>query len=233
VDASAKAAAAWRAIGVAGIVALVLVVASGGKGYYVVGIAPPFMAAGATLLDRWLARGRQHLRAAGFIVAATISGAFVVYLTLPILPPAMFAMTSLPSANPLLAEQIGRPEFVATVRDVVAALPADEQAHAVILTNSYSEASALELLGPGLPPVYSGHNAFWDWGPPPAERTVVVHVGDWTPADWSPFFIGCESVAGIDNGLGIRNGEQGKTVSTCTGLRASWSAMWPRLRHLS
>jgi hypothetical protein len=90
----------------------------------------------------------------------------------------------------------------------------------VILTNDYSEASPLELLGTGLPPVYSGHNAFWDWGPPPADRSVVVHVGDWRPADWSQFFVGCRDVAHIDNGLGIANGEQGKAVSVCTGLRA-------------
>jgi len=60
----------------------------------------------------------------------------------------------------------------------------------VILTNDYSEASPLVLLGTGLPPVYSGHNAYLAWGPPPADRTVVVHVGDWRPPDWSEFFVG-------------------------------------------
>jgi hypothetical protein len=77
------------------------------------------------------------------------------------------------------------------VEGVVAALPADQRARAEILTNTYSEASPLILLGSDLPPVYSGHNAYWGWGPPPADRTVVVHVGDWRPADWSSFFIGC------------------------------------------
>lgn len=105
--------------------------------------------------------------------------------------------------------------------------------HAVILTNDYSEASPLVLLGTGLPPVYSGHNSYWDWGPPPDNLTVVVHVGDWRPADWSQFFVGCHDVAHIDNGLGIQNAEQGTAVSVCTGLRASWSAMWPELRTIS
>src|SRR5664280_3720144 len=106
-------------------------------------------------------------------------------------------------------------------------------AHAVILTNAYSEASPLILLGTGLPPVYSGHNAFWDWGPPPADRTVVIHVGDWRPADWTQFFVGCHVVAYIDNGLGINNGEQGAAVSVCTGLRAPWTTLWPSLRTIS
>ena len=229
----AKAAAAWRAIGIAAVVMLILVLVSGGKAYYVIGIVAPFMAAGAILVDRWLDRGHRRLRAAGFTAAAVISGALMVYLTLPILPPAEFAKTSLPSEDPILAEQIGWPQFVATVEGVVASLPADERARAVILTNDYSEASPLVLLGTGLPPVYSGHNGYWEWGPPPADRTVVVHVGDWRPADWSQFFVGCRVVAYIDNGLGIENGEQGKAVSVCTGLRAPWSTIWTSLRTIS
>lgn len=228
----AKAAAPWRPIGIAAVVLLVLVVASGGKAYYTVGIAAPFMAAGAILLDRWLARGHSRVKAAIFTGAAAMSGALIVYLTLPILPAATFAGTSLPAADPILAEQIGWPQFVATVESVVAALPADQRAHAVILTNDYSEASPLVLLSMGLPPVYSGHNAYWEWGPPPDDRTVVVHVGDWRPADWTQFFVGCRDVAHIDNGLGIENSEQGKAVSVCS-VRAPWSVMWPELRTIS
>ena len=162
-----------------------------------------------------------------------LSGALIAYLTLPILPLATYAKTTLPATVPDVANTVGWPQFVSTVEGVVAGLPADERAHAVILTNDYSEASPLELLGTGLPPIYSGHNSFWDWGPPPADRTVVVHVGDWRPADWSQFFVGCHVVATIDNGLGITNGEQGEAVSVCTGLRAPWSTMWSMLRTVS
>ena len=103
----------------------------------------------------------------------------------------------------------------------------------MILTNDYSEASPLVLLGRGLPPVYSGHNSYWSWGPPPADRTTVVHVGDWRPEDWSQFFADCRDVAHIDNGLGIENGEQGKAVSVCTGLQRPWTEMWADLRTIS
>ena len=160
-----KAGAPWRAIGIAAVVALVLVFISGGKGY--------------------------------------------------------------------TANEVGWPQFVATVEGVVATLPAEDRAHAVILTNDYSEASPLVLMGTALPLVYSGHNAFWDWGPPPADRTVVVHVGDWRPANWSSFFIGCRDVAHVDNGFGIENAEQGTAVSVCSGLRAPWTVLWPALRTIS
>lgn len=229
----AKAAAPWRGLGIAALVALVLVVVSGGKAYYAIGSLPLFMAAGAILLDRWLARGHRRLRAAGFTVAATISGGLIVLLTLPILPLTAYAKTSLAASYPETAHQVGWPQFVATVDKVVAALPPAERAHTVILTNDYSEASPLVLLGSGLPPVFSGHNAYWGWGPPPAARTVVVHVGDWRPANWSQFFVGCRDVAHIENGLGIHNGEQGTAVSVCTGTRAPWSDMWPALRTIS
>jgi 4-amino-4-deoxy-L-arabinose transferase-like glycosyltransferase len=229
----AKAAAPWRAIGIAALVALVLVYLTGGKAYYVIGSVPIFMAAGAIVTDRWLARGHLRPKIGSFAVATALSGALIALLTLPVLPVATFAKSTLPAAFPDTANQIGWPQFVVTVQGVVAALPADERAHAVILTNDYSEASPLVLLGTGLPPVYSGHNAYWAWGPPPVDRTVVIHVGDWRPADYGQFFTGCHDVTHIDNGLGINNGEQGAAVTVCTGLRAPWTVMWPELRTIS
>lgn len=229
----AKAAGPWRALALAAVVALALVVVTGGKPYYVIGTAALFMASGGIVVDRWLVRGHERLKAAGFAVVAAVSGLLVVVLTLPILPLATFARTSLPTAFPDTADQIGWPQFVATVEQVVAALPPQERAHAVILADDYSEASPLVLLGSGLPPVFSGHNAYWDWGPPPEDRTVVVHVGDWRPTDWSHYFVGCRVAAHIDNGLGIPSSEQGEAVTVCTGTRASWTTMWPALRTIS
>ena len=229
----ARDAAPWRAIGIAALVALVLVVVTGGKAYYAIGTASVCMAAGGIVLDRWLARGHPRLKAAGFAAAAVLSSSLIVLLTLPILPVAIYATTSLPATVQDTANQVGWPQFVATVEGVVASLPADERARAVILTNDYSEASPLILLGTGLPPVYSGHNSYWSWGPPPDDRTVVIHVGDWRPTDYGNYFTGCRDVATIDNGLGIENGEQGTAVSVCTGLRQPWSVMWPALRTIS
>jgi hypothetical protein len=228
-----KAAAPWRALGIASLVGLALVVVSGGKAYYAIGGVPVLMAAGAILLDRWLARGHRRVRAGSFAVAAVLSGGLIALLTLPILPLATYAGSTLPATVPDVANTVGWPQYVATVEGVVSALPADERAHAVILTNDYSEASPLILLGTGLPPVYSGHNSYWSWGPPPPDLTVVVHVGDWRPADPGQFFVGCHDVAHIDNGLGIPNGEQGTAVTVCTSLRAPWTTLWPELRTIS
>ena len=229
----AKAAVPWRAIGIAGVVAFILVFATGGKAYYAIGTASVWMAGGGVLLDRWLGRGHVVLKASAFAGAAVLSWSLIVLLTLPILPLATYVTTSLPATVPDTANQVGWPQFVATVKQVVAALPPNERARAVILANDYSEASPLILLGTGLPPVYSGHNSYWSWGPPPEDRTVVIHVGDWRPTDYATYFTGCRDVAMIDNGLGVDNAEQGTSVSVCNGLRESWSSMWPALRTIS
>jgi 4-amino-4-deoxy-L-arabinose transferase-like glycosyltransferase len=228
-----KEAAAWRPLSIGALIAFGLVVVTGGKAYYALGATPLFMAAGAMAVDRWLARGHARLKGLVLGVVAAASGASIALLTLPVLPVATFASSGLAEAVQDTANQIGWPSFVATVTAVVDALPADERAHAVILVNDYSEASALVLLGSGLPPVYSGHNSYWEWGPPPADRTVVIHVGGWRPADYANYFTDCRDAATIDNGLGVANGEQGQVVSVCAGIRRPWAEMWPALRTIS
>ncbi len=229
----AKDAAPWRTIGFGALVALLLAVVSGGKAYYAIGSAPVFMAAGANLVDRWLGRGHTIAKGTGLVVIAVLSGTFIVLLTLPVLPLNTYARSDLPAAVPDVANTVGWPAFVATVEDVVKGLPAEQRDRAVILANDYSEASALKLLGTDLPPVYSGHNSYWSWGPPSEDRAVVIHVGDWRPADWRPYFTDCRDAAAVDNGVGIDNGEQGTRVSVCTGLVQPWSRMWPALRTIS
>jgi 4-amino-4-deoxy-L-arabinose transferase-like glycosyltransferase len=228
-----KGAARWRAIGFAAVIALLLAVISGGKAYYALGSVPVFMAAGANLVDRWLGRGHAIAKGAALVVLAVLSGAFIALLTLPVLSLDAYAKSGLPAAVPDVANTVGWPAFVAAVEDVVQRLPADQRERAVILANDYSEASALKLLGTDLPPVYSGHNSYWSWGPPPDDRTVVIHVGDWRPADWHPYFTGCADAAKVDNGVGIDNAEQGTIVTVCPGLAQPWSRMWPALRTIS
>jgi hypothetical protein len=228
-----RAATPWRPLAVAALAAMTLNLLTGGKAYYAIGSLPLFMAAGGIVVDQWMNRGHRQLKTAGFAAAAVASGALIAALTLPVLPVADYATTTLPTTVPDVANQIGWPQFVATVQQVVAGLPPAQRDHAVILTNTYHEASPLILLGQALPPVYSGHNSYWSWGPPPAERTVVIHVGDWRPTNWAQYFTGCRDVAHIDNRLGIDNNEQGAPVTVCTGLRAPWTTIWPALRTIS
>jgi len=107
-------------------------------------------------------------------------------------------------------------------------------ASVVIFTANYGEAGAVDRYGPavGLPPAYSGHNAYGLWGPPPDGGAPVIAVG-LPPSVLAAYFRDCAPAERIDNSAGIDNDERGRTISVCAGPRGSWAAIWPALRHLS
>jgi hypothetical protein len=149
-------------------------------------------------------------------------------VTLPVLPPATLAQSPIPELYQESGEQIGWPELVHTVEGVVGTLSPADRDRAAILTRNYGEAGALTLLGRDLPPVYSGHNSFADWGPPGDDRDLVVLVGHWNASRFGP----CERRATIDNPAGIENEEQGAGVWLCPRLPEPWSELWPAIRRL-
>jgi 4-amino-4-deoxy-L-arabinose transferase-like glycosyltransferase len=219
----------FRALATTFLAILAVVLVVGGKSYYVVGAVPPLMAAGALSVDGWLGRSRVRTGVFGGVAAA--SALLVALLTLPVLPAATLAETPIPDIYGETAEQVGWPELVAAVEGVVAELPAADRDRALILTANYGEAGALEVLGTGLPPVYSGHNAYARWGPPPEDRDLAIVVG-WDQGWRGRLFEDCRAAARIDNGAGMPNEERGRAVHVCSGLRQSWATAWPWIRHL-
>jgi hypothetical protein len=79
-----------------------------------------------------------------------------------------------------------------------------------------------------LPAAYSGHNAFWYWGPPPASAATAVVVG--YDRDQLSFCRSVRLAARLDNHLGVHDDEQGAPVWICQPSR-SWAAIWPSQRH--
>jgi len=212
---------------------LAVIVVTGGKGYYLAGFVAPLVAAGAIVTDGWIGRGRGWLRAGIFAVAATATLVVSSLLVLPIVPVASLASTPIPDIYAESAEQVGWPKLVATVEGVVEGLTPEERAAAVIVTSNYGEAGALEILGSDLPPVHSGHNAYWDWGPPPDDRTVAILLTWSDPNSWDVGPGPCRRVAEIDNGVGIENEEQSAGVWVCPAVAVPWSTSWDAYRHLS
>jgi hypothetical protein len=212
---------------------LVLLFATSGKGYYALGFLPVLFAAGAIPLAGWLSRGHVTVRRMTFAAAALVSLAFVASLTLPVLPAETLARTPLPDIYGESAEQIGWPELVAAVEGVVADLPLDERADAIILTGNYGEAGALTLLGKDLPPVYSGHNAFGSWGPPPEDRDITILVGNWSMSRLNGTLGTCRAAGFIDNSVGIENEERGQAISVCRGRNVRWADAWEDFRFLN
>ncbi|MFI2472420.1 glycosyltransferase family 39 protein [Nocardia xishanensis] len=217
----------YRAVPVAYGLLFVVFLLTGGKAYYLGGMYPILLAAGAVPLAALL--GRRHWRwtAVCAVVTANAIGSAVLFL--PVLP-----VSSLPG-SPVLAvnydagETIGWPELVRRIGAVRAGLGRD----VAVLTADYGEAGAIERFGApyDLPIPHSGHNAYWWWGPPPDTATEVLTVG--IERDQLAELCAVVEPAGhIDNGLDIDNDEQGEPLFVCRGLPAPWGELWPRAKHL-
>jgi hypothetical protein len=149
-------------------------------------------------------------------------------------PASALASTPLTDINYDAGETVGWGSFTATVSRALEQVPADRRAGLVVLTGNYGEAGALDRarrMGADLPPVYSGHNAYGLWGPPPGAGPLLL-VGHRSDTEAAALFAGCRVLATVDNGLGLDNDEQGATVRLCDGPIGSWQAVWPRVRRL-
>ena len=218
-----------RFLGWAWVVLAVVFMATAGKPYYLAGLLPALIGAGALKVDGWLERGRPPTRRAALVGAVALSGVIGGVIALPVLP----ADRSDPvlAVNEDVGETIGWPELAWTVARVHRALTSPDRA--VILTGNYGQAGAIDRYGSalGLPPAHSGHNAYGDWGPPPAGGAPVIVVGR-RAGEMAAHFRDCAPAARIDNRAGVDNEERGAPVVVCSGPRRPWAETWPALRHL-
>ncbi len=191
---------------------------SNGKAYYLTGAMVPLLAAGCVMV----AARVQRFVAVAIVLAASAVVAWPAVV--PVLPASTYAGSFYPLIDQDQLETIGWPEFVEAVNEALAALPDD----AIVFTGNYGEASALEWYGVDAR-VYSGHNGWGDWGPPPDDTGPVVIVGHRSPEQ---DFEGCRQTGTVPEVDGAENEEAGGEVWTCAGPRRPWSQLWPGLVHL-
>ena len=222
--------ALWRAprlrcLAVAYLVLALVFLLTGGKPYYLAGLYPLLLAAGAAPTASWLSRARYRLPL--LLGAVGLSAAVSVLLGLPVVPVERLGDSAVVDLNEDAAETVGWPAFTRTVAGVA------DGRQVVVLTRNYGEAGAIDRFGRrlGLPRAYSGHNGYGDWGPPPEQDLPVVAVGLREP-DLGRWFARCRLEARIDNGVGVENEEQGVPVHLCTGRRSPWAQLWPEIRRL-
>jgi Dolichyl-phosphate-mannose-protein mannosyltransferase len=219
----------WRSFAVAYGLLTVLFLLTGGKPYYLAGLYPVLLAAGAEPVLAWARRGAGRVRTGLLAAALVLSLAIDATLGLPVVPVARLADTPIPDVNYDAGETVGWPAFAAAIQRVRDGLPAG--ARVAVVTGNYGEAGAVDRFAPDLAPAYSGHNSYWTWGPPPEDTDVVIAVGipEQRLAQW---FGRVEEAGRVDNGVGLDNDEQGTPVLTARDRRVPWSEIWPQLRHL-
>jgi len=212
-------------------VALALVYLVGdGKAYYLAGLYPALLGLGALPTAEWTLRRRFNLRV--LIVAIVFAAAINGFIALPLLPEKSLQGSAVMALNPDQGETVGWPRFIDSIATAWHAIPAGERTHTAIFAYSYAEAGAIDVLGhpQGLPSAYSGHNGFSEWGRPPAQDTHALLLGYNGTTDAAPYFQHCQTLATINNGVGLNNNQQGLPVLLCRPT-APWATIWPHLIH--
>jgi len=219
-----------RFLGVAAtLVVLYVLVWVPGKTYYSDGMLPAVIAAGSVSAERWLARDRRPRWRHGLVaVGVALTIVAIVPNTLPLLP-----IADLHNVPPdkSLNDGVGWPQLVAAVAAQDAALTRAGQAPTSVYTIAYAEAGALHTFGGPyhLPPVVSAHNSFWTWGPGSAsDQTVLVVDG---LGQLRPYFASCRQLAVFNPPDQVQSDWNDVSIGVCTGPVASWTALWPHLKH--
>jgi hypothetical protein len=227
----------WRALAWAyGLLFVVFALTTGAKIYYLAAAYVYLAAAGAVAIDAWLQARPGRLR--NLVLATAVITAVTLPLALPVLPLAGSAWAD--KINPNLGETVGWPQLVRAVDAVWRSLPPAQRAGAVIFTDDYGEAGAINELGrgTGLPAAVSSQNSEWWWGPGNPRATTIVAVAP-GPAGGGTgygsyllqFFARVRVAATLSNPHGLRNEEWGGHVYICTGPLQPWPRIWPQLRH--
>lgn len=222
----------YRAFAIAYPVLAMVFLVVGGKPYYLAGLYPVLLAAGADPTLRWAGRGGARLRTGILVAAVAVSAAVSAVLFLPLVPAQALADTPVVDINYDAGETVGWPAFARTIDMVHSALPEQERASAIVVTRNYGQAGAVDRYRAdlGLPPAYSGHNSYAHWGPPAEAGSPAIVVG-YDREQLRRWFGSVEPAARIDNGVGLDNDEQGTAVWVCRGRLAPWSVLWPELRR--
>ncbi len=234
----------YRVFGWAFVFLYVLFTFIGTKSYFLAPAYPPLFAGGALVIEKAAERRVWILPLAGTLLI--LSGILLAPLAMPVLPPAAFVsdygfLTGQGNASAgqqnqgafpqYLGDRFGWTHMAEMVSRVVQSLPPEERQQACIFTNNYGEAGALQLYGSSyhLPPVISGHNNYYLWGPGSCSGTVLITVGI-SPADLHQDFdsvtlattLTCTYCMPEENDLPIYVVKQPK---------APTERLWPAVKH--
>jgi 4-amino-4-deoxy-L-arabinose transferase-like glycosyltransferase len=204
-----------------------------GKAYYVGGVIPVVLAAGAAAAESWAKRGRRPALRRGLLIAAPIVGfAAIVSFMLPILPVSdVHKLPATSQTNSQVGDTVGWPQLTAAVAAQDAALSRSGQRPTSIFTGYYPEAATLQVFGghDHLPPVLSGHNAYWTWGPGTASDRTVLAVD--ALGQLKPYFASCRLLTTYYAPYHVQNNWTDIQIGVCTGPVAGWNTIWPHLKR--
>jgi hypothetical protein len=243
----ARAGAPFRALAIAYLAILGVFLATAAKPYYLAACYPALFAAGGAAIERWTDRAAPWLLVTriAIVVIILIGAAIALPILLPVLSEERFiayqaALGVTPESGErhrqgrlpqFYADMHGWTELVDLVTRASSELTADERKDAFIFAQNYGQAGAIEWLGRGrdLPPVRSGHNNYWLWGPGEGDpRTAIIVGGD--REDNQAVCSSLLEVGRVQNPY-VMPYENDKPIYLCRGLKKRLRDLWPELKH--
>ena len=226
------------------VLLLALIASRSSRPDRIAGAYPMLLAAGAVAIERAIQRLNRPRLAWAAMTVLILGGTVLMPIGIPVLPPeatarytAALGLTddlqierdNAPPLPQYFADRFGWQEMVATIAEVYASLPPEEQAKATILTSDYGKAGAIDVLGRayGLPRAISGHNNYYLWGAEGASGEVVISTGLSGKSPRS-IFDDVKQVATVrcDHCL-----ENGSPVYLARHPRLSIDKVWPHVKH--
>jgi 4-amino-4-deoxy-L-arabinose transferase-like glycosyltransferase len=222
----------YRLLGWAFVFVNLVLTLIGTKPYFPAPAYPILFAAGAVVFERvplrpWLAWIRP-----AYVALLALAGILLAPAVMPILPPATVVHAYGPLTQPL-GDRFGWDSLTQTVEQVYAGLPPAQRAQACVLTQNYGESGALsQLAAPGgLPPIISGHNNYYLWGPGPCTGQVLIGVG-YSPADFKATYADivlaatqtCEYCVSFEQAVPI-------VVASNPTIPLNLARLWPSVKH--
>ena len=180
-----------------------------------------------------------------YVPFLVISGIIVAPLTIPMLPlnaevAYVRAMggTNVKSENSdtgilpqNFADRFGWDELAVSMSDVYHSLPAGDQAKACIITSNYGEAGALQFYSSkyDLPPIISGHNNYYLWGPGNCTGDVIIYLGQVNIDDLKKTFADVQQVA-VTQCQYCMPYENDLPIFLLHGIKVPIEQAWPQTR---
>jgi hypothetical protein len=181
-----------------------------------------------------------------FVGAIVAMGALCAPLVLAILPPDKLITymraihmepprteTSHTEALPqIFADQFGWEQMASSVAHVYHHLRPEDEKRAAIFCQNYGEAGAIDFFGPklGLPPVISGHQNYFLWGPRDWNGEVVL-VLDSNDEDERGLFASVEDLGQVVSSPWAMPFERRRHIYLCRDLKISVREFWPRAKN--
>ncbi|MEU0539433.1 glycosyl transferase family 39 [Nocardia sp. NPDC005978] len=226
----------YRFVVVALVIMTTFVIATHGRPYYPTGFFPAMFAIGAVTLWQFDRRRWMNMLLVPIVVFSALT--YVLALTMLPLSPSWRTQTEDAIDLGVRSGLFGTTNWttlVDTVADGYETLTPQEKEDAVIVSQGYWQAGAVEEFGGkhDLPDVYSPSRGFGFFGPPPDSATTVIYFGlNTAEADLRSRFDRVERVAEHDDPMGIPGIDRMIAVWKCSGPKQPWSSMWDTMTTL-